>query len=322
MTNLYPLKFEPILKDRIWGGNNLNYKSPNIKNYAKIGESWELSGVDGSISIVSEGDLEGKSLNYLLRTYNEDLVGVKNYKRFGNEFPLLIKFIDAKENLSVQLHPDDKIASRKHGCMGKTEMWYIMQSKKDAFIVADFNGEINKREYIKRVQENTLQKALKYVKVKPGDFYFIAPGLIHAIGEGVMLAEIQQTSDITYRIYDWDRVDNQGNSRALHQEEALDAIDFEPKQPKIDYTKKSNHLNEVVYNTYFKTDFLPVEASCQIDLSQKDSFSILINVGPDSELVFDGKSYNFKNQETYLIPSIIPEIELKANQGKFLIVHI
>lgn len=321
MNKLYPLKFAPILKEKIWGGNALNYKLDTVDKDIKIGESWELSGVNGSVSIVENGALKGRDLNYILKTYTQDLVGVSNYKRFGNEFPLLIKFIDAKENLSVQLHPDDTIAKAKHNCMGKTEMWYIMKSE-NGFIIADFKGDIDKDNYIKRVKENNLQEALKYVNVEPGEVYFIAPGLIHAIGEGVMLAEIQQTSDITYRIYDWDRVDDEGNSRELHQQEALGAIDFTSKESKVHYDNKNNTLNKVVYNTYFKTDFLPVESDCKIDLSEKDSFSIIINVGPYAELKCDDKSYIFKNSETYLIPAVISKVNLRAKKGKFLMVHI
>ena len=321
MINLYPLKFKPILKEKIWGGNTLNYKSAEVRAEAKIGESWEISGVDGSVSIVSEGELKGKNLNQILAEYNENLVGKSNYKRFGNEFPLLIKFIDARENLSVQLHPDDTIARAKHGCMGKTEMWYIMKSE-NGFIIADFKDETDKEDYIKRVKESSLKEVLIYVDVKSGDVYFIAPGLIHAIGEGVMLAEIQQTSDITYRIYDWDRVDDEGNSRDLHLQEALDAIDFTSKEPKVTYDKNKNTPNPVVHNTYFKTDFLPVESECQLNLSEKDSFSILINVGSDAELKVDDTIYKFKASETFLIPAVISEVNLKAKNGKFLMVHI
>lgn len=321
MIKLYPLKFVPILKEKIWGGYGLNYKSDTVDKSAKIGESWELSGVEGSVSVVSNGALQGKNLNEILKTYRQDLVGNSNYNRFGNEFPLLIKFIDAKENLSVQLHPDDTIARAKHNCMGKTEMWYIIKSD-DGFIIADFKGEIDEKDYIKRVEENNLQEALKYVNVEPGDVYFIAPGLIHAIGEGVMLAEIQQTSDITYRIYDWDRVDDDGNSRELHQQQALDAIDFTSKEPKIDYGNSNNTLNKVVHNTYFKTDFLPVDTECKIDLSAKDSFSIIMNVGPDAVLDCQGETYHFNSSETFLIPAVIQDVELRSKQGKFLMVHI
>jgi mannose-6-phosphate isomerase len=321
VTELYPLKFIPILKEKIWGGHALNYKSENIEPHTKIGESWELSGIEDSVSVAANGKLAGRDLNDILKTYQKDLVGDKNYKRFGNEFPLLIKFIDAKENLSVQLHPDDNIARAKHNCMGKTEMWYIMKSDK-GFIIADFKGEINKENYIKLVQEHNIQDALKYINVKQGDVFFIAPGLIHAIGEGVMLAEIQQTSDITYRIYDWDRVDDAGNSRELHQQEALDAIDFSSKEPKAEYLKNNNTANKVVHNQYFKTDFVPVESNYRLDLSEKDSFSVLINVGPDAILEFNSNIYEFKASETYLIPATIPDVELKAKNGKFLMVHI
>jgi mannose-6-phosphate isomerase len=321
VINLYPLKFKPILKEKIWGGNALNYKSAEVKAKTKIGESWEISGVDGSVSTVSNGELKDKNLNQILADYNKDLVGKSNYKRFGNEFPLLIKFIDARENLSVQLHPDDTIARAKHGCMGKTEMWYIMKSD-NGFIIADFKDETNKEDYIKRVKENNLKEALKFIDVAPGEVYFIAPGLIHAIGEGVMLAEIQQTSNITYRIYDWDRVDDEGNCRDLHLQEALDAIDFTSKETSINYDKNKNRPNKVVHNTYFKTDFLPVKSEYQLDLSKNDSFSILINVGSDAKLIYEDETYNFKNSETYLIPAVISNVDLKAKNGKFLMVHI
>lgn len=321
MTDLYPLKFKPILKEKIWGGHQLNYKSDAIDKLKKIGESWELSGVEGSVSVIENGFLKGKNLNEILQKYQKDLLGDVNYKRFGNEFPLLIKFIDAKENLSVQLHPDDSIARKKHNCMGKTEMWYIMKSD-NGFIIADFKGEIDKEDYVKRVKENDIQDALKYVDVKPGDVYFIAPGLIHAIGEGVMLAEIQQTSDITYRIYDWDRIDSQGNSRELHQNEALDAIDFTSKQPKVSYNKDLNSLNKVVHNQHFKTDYLPVEHHCMLDFSNTDTFNILINVGNDAQLICNNETYTFRNQETYLLPALLDKVELKVENGNFLKVHI
>lgn len=321
-TELYPLKFKPILKEKIWGGQNLAYKSTQNKTQNKIGESWEISGVPGDISIVNEGELKGKNLKAILQHYKDELVGQSIFKRFGNEFPLLIKFIDAKENLSVQLHPDDSIAKVKHNCMGKTEMWYILQSEKDGFIITDFNKEMNQKLYLDSVDDKSLKDHLKHIKVDSGDVYFIAPGLIHAIGAGVMLAEIQQTSDITYRIYDWDRVDESGQSRELHQQEALDAIDFAPQKSKINYTKTENTINSVVYNSYFKTDYLQVNKQYNLDLDLWDSFTILINVGKDSILWYNQIAYTFNTYEAYLIPACISNIRIEAENSEFLVVHI
>lgn len=321
-TKLYPLKFTPILKEKIWGGQQLSYKSNHNTESSKIGESWEISGVPGSISIVENGELKGENLNSILQHYKDKLVGQSIFERFGNEFPLLIKFIDAKENLSVQLHPDDKIAKAKHNCMGKTEMWYILKSEKQGFIIADFNKKMNSEIYLKSVEEHTLNQDLNQIKVNAGDVFFIAPGLIHAIGAGVMLAEIQQTSDITYRIYDWDRVDDRGQSRELHQQEAIDAIDFAPKKPKVDYSKADNTINKVVHNIHFKTDYLSVKQNFDLDLNQWDSFTILMNVGDDATLVHDKNAYDFKSQETYLIPAEISNISINAKKSEFLVVHI
>ncbi len=321
-TELYPLKFKPILKEKIWGGQNLAYKSNNTSKETKIGESWEISGVPNSVSVVKEGILEGDNLNDILVHYKDKLVGKSIYERFGNEFPLLIKFIDAKETLSVQIHPDDKIARKKHNCMGKTEMWYILKSEKDGFIIADFNKSMDEKSYLDSVENQKVQDNLKHINVNTGDVFFIAPGLIHAIGSGVVLAEIQQTSDITYRIYDWDRVDDKGNSRELHQQEALDAIDFTPKQPKIDYSLQPNEINKVVHNIHFKTDFLKINNKFEMDLTSWDSFTILINVGNDAKLNCMDKTFIFKSQETFLIPASVSSINIEAENTEILTVHI
>ncbi|MGX1023560.1 type I phosphomannose isomerase catalytic subunit [Psychroflexus sp. MBR-150] len=319
---LYPLKFKPILKEKIWGGHHLNYKDSSIAKNTKIGESWEISGVEDSISVVDNGDLKGQKLKAILADYKEQLVGHSAYKRFGNEFPLLIKFIDAKDNLSVQLHPDDKIAKAKHNCLGKTEMWYIIEAEKDGFIIADFNRKMNREEYFKAVENKTIKDVLNHIKVKSGDVFFIAPGLIHAIGSGVLLAEIQQTSDITYRIYDWDRVDDQGNSRELHQQEALEAIDFTYRESKVKYDKITNSPNEVVHNEHFKTDYLKVENRLNLDLTKYDSFTILMNVGKDAKLYYNENTFTFNAKETYLIPASISNISIEAKQTEVLRVHI
>lgn len=322
INDLYPLKFKPILKEKIWGGNNLSYKLNFDNNKNNIGESWEISGVSESISVVADGKLKGVGLNHILHHYKDKLVGKTIFKKFGYEFPLLIKFIDAREHLSVQLHPNDTVAMSKHNCMGKTEMWYVLKSDNDSFIIADFNKNMTHKAFVESVETNSLNTHLKHHKVQSGDVFFISPGLIHAIGAGVMLAEIQQTSDITYRIYDWDRTNDKGEYRDLHQEDGLEAIDFTPKKPKIKYKKTKNILNPVVHNQHFKTDFLHVDTQYELNLGQWESFTILINVGNEAKIWHNHKSYNFKAQETYLIPACISQIKLETRASDFLVVHI
>ena len=203
MKNLYPLKFQPILKERIWGGNKLKTSLNKNSKLTNIGESWEISSVEGEISIVTNGSFRGKSLKELLRQFKSDLIGKKNYKNFKDKFPLLIKFIDANKDLSIQLHPNNELAAKRHNSFGKTEMWYVMQADCEANLIVGFKEQTSKEKYLKHLNSKSLPEILNYEKVKPGDTYFIDVGRVHAIGAGVMLAEIQQTSDITYRLYDW-----------------------------------------------------------------------------------------------------------------------
>ena len=256
---LYPLQFYPILKDKIWGGQKLRSFN-KVSDLPNIGESWEISDVEGDTSIVSHGHLKDSSLKQLINAYKGALVGEKNYEIFGNKFPLLIKYIDAEQDLSIQLHPNDQLAEKRHNSFGKTEMWYVMQADEDANLIVGFNKTITPEVYLKHLEEKKLTEILNFDKVKEGDTYFIEVGRVHAIGAGVMLAEIQQTSDVTYRLYDWDRVDDKGNSRELHTELALDAIDFNmPDDFRKEYSETTNHSNDMVNCQYFKTAFLPIE---------------------------------------------------------------
>ena len=249
---LYPLKFDPILKDKIWGGQKLKTLLNKASDLPNIGESWELSDVEGDTSVVRNGALKGNSLKELLEHYQANLIGNKNYKVFGNKFPLLIKFIDAKEDLSIQLHPNDELAAKRHNSFGKTEMWYVMQADKDANLIVGFNQKMNAETYLEHLEAKTLTQILNFDKVKEGDTYFIEVGRVHAIGAGVMLAEIQQTSDITYRVYDWDRVDDQGNARELHNDLAIDAFNFDMEDNfRVDYSKKDNRSNNMVNMSLF-----------------------------------------------------------------------
>ena len=226
---LYPIKFQPIFKEKIWGGNKLKSVLEKETDGESVGESWEISDIDGDTSIVLNGSLKGESLKSLLKAYTSDLIGKKNYSIFGDKFPLLIKFIDAKTDLSIQLHPNDALAKKRHNSFGKTEMWYVMDADKDSNLIVGFNQKMDSDKYLKHLKNNTLTEILNFDRVKTGDTYFIEVGRVHAIGAGVMLAEIQQTSDITYRVYDWDRVDASGNSRDLHNDLAIDAINFNMK---------------------------------------------------------------------------------------------
>ncbi len=322
ITPLYPLKFNPILKERIWGGEKLKTllnKSSDLKN---IGESWEISDVDGEPSIVSHGRLKGKSLKELLNIYKSALIGNKNYERFGNKFPLLIKFIDAKLDLSIQLHPNDELAKKRHNSYGKTEMWYVMQADEDSKLIVGFNQKVSIKKYLKHLEEKSIAEIMNFDKVKESDTYFIDVGRVHAIGSGVMLAEIQQTSDITYRLYDWDRVDDLGEPRELHNDLAIDAINFEMKDDfRVKYNTLINHSNEMVSCPYFNTNFLPINSRLQ-KRNDKDSFLIYMCVDGEVKVETDNYSTLIKRGETILIPSALKEFSLSSENANLLEVYV
>ena len=319
---LYPIKFQPILKDKIWGGEKLKTLLNKTTKLTNVGESWEISDVEGDTSVITNGALQGKSLKELLNVYKAELLGDKNYKIFGNKFPLLIKFIDAKEDLSIQLHPNDELAAKRHNSFGKTEMWYVMQADEDANLIVGFNQEMTPEKYLKHLKDKTLTQILNFDKVKAGDTYFIEVGRVHAIGAGVMLAEIQQTSDITYRVYDWDRVDNQGNERELHNDLAIDAFNFEMEDDfRVDYKTDKNKSNEMVSCPYFTTSFLNVTEPI-LKLNTKDSFFIYICVEGEAMIETENASEFLKKGETILIPAGIETYKITATNAKLLEVYV
>lgn len=307
---LYPIKFNPILKERIWGGNKLKTLFNKQSDIENVGESWELSDVEGDTSVVSNGELKGTSLKDLLNVYGEELVGKKVYGQFGNKFPLLIKFIDAREDLSIQLHPNDALAKERHNSFGKTEMWYVMQAEKEARLIVDFKPGVTIDSYLEHLENKKLPEILNSESVGKGDTYFIEVGRVHAIGAGVLLAEIQQTSDITYRIYDWDRVDAQGNSRELHTELAIDAIDFNMDRDfKVEYSTEENVTNTMVTCPYFTTGYLPITKSI-IKTNTHDSFLIYMCVSGRVAFEANGVTTHANTGETVLIPASVKAITI------------
>lgn len=321
-NNLYPLKFRPILKEKIWGGEKLNTYFHKDSDSKILGESWEISTVPEDISVVSNGPLKGKSLQDILEHFKSDLLGKKNYKRFGTDFPLLIKFIDAKEDLSIQLHPNDELAKKRHNSFGKTEMWYVMQADTDASLIVGFNQDMDKETYLKHLESKSLTKILNFDKVKEGDTYFIEAGRVHAIGAGVLLAEIQQTSDVTYRVYDWDRVDAEGNERDLHNDIAIDAFDFNMRDDfRVSYESQKNESNEMVNCPFFVTNFIEMNKTLRIE-NTHDSFIIYMCVDGDVEVSTEHSDIKISKGETLLIPAVVKNYSLKTDYAKLLEVYI
>ncbi|OOV18420.1 type I phosphomannose isomerase catalytic subunit [Flavobacterium sp. LM4] len=317
-TKSYPLQFEPILKERIWGGEKLKtiLNKPIVSKIT--GESWELSTVEGDVSIVANGELKGKSLMELIDEMPNEILGTEVYKRFGKQFPLLFKYLDAREDLSIQVHPNDKLAKERHNSFGKTEMWYVTQADPDARIIVGFKNDSSKEEYLQHLNDKNLVSILDTVKAKPGDVFFLETGTVHAIGAGLVVAEIQQTSDITYRLYDFDRKDAQGNTRELHVDLALDAINYNKVDTQKKYETKTNTSNIVVDCPYFTTNFLPLENKVSISKSG-ESFTVYMCIEGAFEIEFDGFKEVYEKGDTVLIPA---EINAFILNGKASILEI
>lgn len=307
------LRFTPIIKQKIWGGNKLNQLLHKKTEGTNIGESWEISDVEGDTSIISNDILKGKTLKEVLKQHTHNLVGKKVYETFGNVFPLLVKFIDAKEVLSIQVHPDDNLAGLDDA-YGKTEMWYVVQADADASIIIGFEENTSKEAYLQHLDNKSLLDILNVDKVTEGDVYFVPPGRVHAIGAGVVIAEIQQTSDLTYRIYDWDRKDIDGNYRELHTQKALKAIDFTAEDSyKTTYLKEQNKSNTVVVCPYFTCNILPVEGTVKINASVKDSFVIYMCVKGEVTFKYNNNVEVVTMGETILVPACAQEVVITSN---------
>ncbi len=320
---LYPIKFSPIFKYRIWGGEKLRTKLNKDYTEANIGESWEISDVKDDETVVSAGDFQGKTLKELIGEYKGDFVGNSVYEKFGNAFPLLIKFIDAKTPLSIQVHPSNEIAKKRHNSFGKNEMWYVMQADENAKLIVGFDKEITAIDYKKHIANNTILDVMHHENVEKGDTFYIPTGRVHAIGAGVLLAEIQQTSDITYRIYDYDRVDSKtGKKRDLHNDLALDVIDYQVHDNyKTKYKVDKNQSNTLVHAPYFKTNIICLEGTIEKDYAYVDSFVIYICVEGTLSLVHDHVDYKLNQGETLLLPSSVNTVKVTSKNAKILEVY-
>jgi len=309
--NLYPLQFQPILKDRIWGGTKLKtYLNKPISSQI-TGESWEISTVENDVSVIANGTLKDKSLNEIINESPEQLLGTKVYQQFGKQFPLLFKYLDAQEDLSIQVHPNDALASKRHNSFGKTEMWFVMQADDDARLIVGFKEKSSPQEYLKSLENKTLLSILDTKKVKKGDVFFLETGTVHAIGSGTVIAEIQQTSDITYRLYDFDRVDAQGNTRELHVDLALDAINYDVVEAEKQYSKIVNTSNAVVDCNYFTTNFIPLDGAISVTKNGQ-SFTVYMCVEGNFTLTYQEEIYHYKVGDTVLLPAEILEFEIKG----------
>jgi len=312
MSKLYPFKFKPILKDKIWGGSRLRDVLQKSSASSSCGESWEISAIQDNISVVANGYLAGNELQELIEVYMGDLVGDNVYEKFGIEFPLLVKFIDANNDLSIKVHPDDALAEERHQAFGKTEMWYIVESDPGARLISGFNRELNEKVYLEHLDNKILPEILNFEEVASGDVFFVPAGRVNAIGSDILLAEIQQTSDITYRIYDWDRLDKEGKGRELHTDMALKALDYNHYESyRTQYEHAINLTSQIADCRYFITNVLQFNRNVEKDLNFIDSFVIYMCLEGSYSLRYtDSEIINVDKGETVLVPAVIKNIEL------------
>ena len=315
MNKLYPLKFQPLFRDKIWGGNKIKTDlGIDFGDLPNCGEAWVLSGVENNETVVENGFLAGNTLNELVEIYMDDLVGSRVYEEFGDEFPILVKFIDANDYLSIQVHPDDELAQKRGLGNGKTEMWYIMSANEGSELISGFNQKVNQKKYLDHLHNKALLQILNIEKVKAGDVFYMPAGRVHALGPGILLAEIQQTSDTTYRIYDWDRVDSNGNSRELHTSEALEAIDYNVYENyKTEYAHLKNETVEVVNQPHFTTNIIHFDRPIMKNYEELESFVIYVCVEGSLEIKYDGGIVPLKMGECMLIPGELSKIALVPN---------
>jgi len=316
MSELYPLKFETLLKEKVWGGNALVTKfNKKATGSPHIGESWELSAVANNQSVISNGFLAGNNIEELIEVYMGDITGDSIFEKFGNEFPLLIKFIEAQEDLSIQVHPNNELARKRHSAYGKTEMWYILECKEGSKIYTGFKDGVTREIYEEALGNGKIEELLNVEIVNAGDTFFTPAGRVHAIGAGIVQVEIQQTSDITYRIFDWNRKSSGKEKRELHADLALDAIDFsQTGKNKIRIDPLLNKTENLVNCEFFNTNIILFNNTIDKDYLTIDSFVVYICLEGEFSLCWDGNSEKVTKGETVLLPAMIKEVSLKPMQ--------
>lgn len=313
-NNLYPLKFSPILKEKIWGGKKLS-DIYNLTGGEKLGESWVLSGLRGDDSVIVNGGLAGQTLTQIIDTYRDELLGKSIYEKYGTNFPLLFKLIDASDKLSIQVHPNDATAWERHRSFGKTEMWYIIDAEEDSELILGFANDCSAEEYSAALTNQTLESLLKRVKVHSGDVIFIPSGLVHAIGKGVLLAEIQQSSDITYRVFDYNRKDTAGRERELHIEQAIDVIDYKKAENHlINYQNKRNEFISLINCNYFNVSFMEFSNIQYLDYEEIENCTVLLCVEGSFELKTQDFTTSLKTGEAVLLPACTKVVQLIPSQ--------
>ena len=319
---MQPITFEPLLKSTIWGGDKIIPFKHLSRRQAQVGESWEISGVPGHETVVKNGPFRGMTLNEVVSQEKGRLVGEDNYRRFGNEFPLLIKFIDAHADLSIQVHPNDEVAVRHGAPHGKTEMWFIMPSEQDAVVYSGLKDTLTPEQYRQMVAEDTITEAIAKYPAKEGDVFFLPAGRIHAIGAGCFLAEIQQTSDVTYRIYDYGRRDSEGKLRELHTEKAAESIDYHVEADyRTHYVTKRNRGVSLVHCQHFTTALYDLDEPMTLDYSELDSFVVLIALSGKGTLSTDDYEQPFAMGDTVLLPSTTEQVHINGTV-KFLETYV
>ncbi|MDP3443693.1 MAG: mannose-6-phosphate isomerase [Ignavibacteria bacterium] len=321
MQTLYPFKLKAVFKEKIWGGQKIKQQlNMDFGLLPNCGEAWLVSGVDGNPTLISNGYLAGNELNELVEVFMGDMVGEKVYEQFGDVFPLLVKVIDSNDWLSIQVHPDDKLAAKRGIGYGKTEMWYVMQADENAELISGFNQKMDEATYVNYMNNKKIKEIMNFEKVEKGNVFFIPAGRVHALGPGTVIAEIQQTSDTTYRIYDWDRMDEKGMTRELHTEEALEAIDYTlHAKYKTEYKTTENKTEKVVESEFFTTNILHLTQPIRKDYSELDSFVILMCTEGSCEVHWEGQSFPLGIGETLLLPRIINQVELFTDQSAIIL---
>lgn len=319
------IKFKTIFKEKIWGGQKI--KTVLGKDYGDLdncGETWELSGVPGNVSEVAEGELAGQTLHQLIEAFGADLLGSSVMEKYGTEFPLLVKFIDARRDLSIQVHPNDQLAKKRHNSFGKSEMWYILEADHGASLISGFNQPLDKQKYLEKFEAGQLTDVLNRELVMAGDVFYLPAGRVHTIGAGILLAEIQQSSDVTYRIYDFDRPDKNGALRELHTEQALDAIQFECLESyKTPYNDGQGSATPILATPYFETNKFLIDEPIVRDFSGIESFKIFICYRGEAELEFASERAKMQKGDVLLIPAAVKAISiLPRGETEFLETYI